>query len=257
MDTPQQLLHDFQDIISADTTGLENLIAATKGLNTHFEQAKRKNADETYQIVASPIMGMKENRDISDRESFDTFTSHRKRTSNYLKNKNADYFNKLDYADMVIDDFTNAFELDKKLLVRLVCIDRLLNDKEPDIENLYFQNAGRLLTELAQSCNDQRFWTDLLDRRIRNAASHLDFYYDENSKVFRGKETIKAKYKGKLKKKVNQFSISPEEFLYKTLPNAINASQSFWAAGILLCLEPYPEYYNKALAMLNEDNQRE
>lgn len=87
MDTPQQLLHDFQDIISADTTGLENLIAATKGLNTHFEQAKRKNADETYQIVASPIMGMKENRDISDRESFDTFTSHRKEHPIILKIK--------------------------------------------------------------------------------------------------------------------------------------------------------------------------
>lgn len=157
MDTPQQLLQYFQDTISDDTTNWPNLITATRGLNIFFERAKRKNADETYQIIASPIMGVKENRDISDRESFDIFTSHRKRTSNYLKNKDADYFNKVDYADMVIDDFTNAFELDKKLLVRLVCIDRLLNDKEPDIENLYFQNAGRLLTELAQSCNDWRF----------------------------------------------------------------------------------------------------
>ena len=96
-----------------------------------------------------------------------------------------------------------------------------------------------------------------LDRRIRNASSHLDFYYDEKSQIFRGKDIVKVKYKGKTRKKVNRFSISPEEFLYETLPNAVNASQSFWAAGILLCLEPYPEYYNKALAMLNEDNQRE
>ena len=250
MDTPQQLLQYFQDTISDDTTNWPNLITETRGLNIFFERAKRKNADETYQIIASPIMGVKENRDISDRESFDIFTSHRKRTSNYLKNKDADYFNKVDYADMVIDDFTNAFELDKKLLVRLVCIDRLLNDKEPDIENLYFQNAGRLLTELAQSCNDWRFWTDLLDRRIRNAASHLDFYYDEKSQIFRGKDTVKVKYKGKTRKKANRFSISPEEFLYETLPNAINAGQSFWAAGILLCLEPYSEYYNQALVML-------
>ena len=52
MDTPQQLLHNFQDIISDDTTGLANLIVAIKGLNTYFEQAKRKNADKTYQIIA-------------------------------------------------------------------------------------------------------------------------------------------------------------------------------------------------------------
>lgn len=42
MDTPQQLLHNFQDIISDGTTGLANLIVAIKGLNTYFEQAKRK-----------------------------------------------------------------------------------------------------------------------------------------------------------------------------------------------------------------------
>lgn len=111
-----------------------------------------------------------------------------------------------------------------------------------------------MLTELDQSRNNWNFWTDLLDRRIRNASSHLDFYYDEKSQIFRGKDIVKVKYKGKTRKKVNRFSISPEEFLYETLPNAVNASQSFWAAGILLCLEPYPEYYNKALAMLNEDN---
>ena len=94
MDTPQQLLQYFQDTISDDTTNWPNLITATRGLNIFFERAKRKNADETYQIIASPIMGVKENRDIRDRESFDIFTSHRKRTSNYLKNKDADYFNK-------------------------------------------------------------------------------------------------------------------------------------------------------------------
>ena len=87
MDTPQQLLHNFQDIISDDTTGLANLIVAIKGLNTYFEQAKRKNADKTYQIIASIIMGIKENRDISDRESYDDLVSNCKRTSNYVKNK--------------------------------------------------------------------------------------------------------------------------------------------------------------------------
>ena len=181
MDTPQQLLHNFQDIISDDTTGLANLIVAIKGLNTYFEQAKRKNADKTYQIIASIIMGIKENSDISDRESYDTFVLHRKRTSHYLKNKDTDYFDKLDFADRVIEDFKNAYELDKKILVRLVCIDRLLKDKKFDIENIYFQDAGRLLTELDQSRNNWNFWTDLLDRRIRNASSHLDFYYDEKS----------------------------------------------------------------------------
>ena len=145
MDTPQQLLHNFQDIISDDTTGLANLIVAIKGLNTYFEQAKRKNADKTYQIIASIIMGIKENSDISDRESYYTFVLHRKRTSNYLKNKDTDYFDKLDFADRVIEDFKNAYELDKKILVRLVCIDRLLKDKKLILKIYIFRMRGDCL----------------------------------------------------------------------------------------------------------------
>lgn len=250
MNTPQQFLSDYQDILSEDTTSFEKLKIATKRLNAYFEKAKEKNPEKTYKVVASPIMGVEGNRDISDREAYDTFVSHRIRTSDYLANKDSVFFNKLTFTDMLIKDFTNAFELDKKLLARLVCVDRLMNDKEYCIDDLYCQSTGRLLTELDQSCNDWKFWTILMDRRVRNAASHIDFRYDERDAMFKGKELLK-KYKGKKINKAVTFSISPEEFLYETLPNAINASQSYWAAGTLLCLAPYPEYHKQALDILD------
>lgn len=251
MDTPQQFLSNYQGILAEDTTGIAELKNATKGLNEHFEKALERNSEETYKIIASLIVGLDDNKDISDKEAFDTFTSYNKRTKEYLSNKDNAMFDKLTFADMAIKDFTNAFELDKKILVRLVAIDWILNDKVYDLNDLYFQPAGRLITELDQSHNDWGFWTTLLDRRVRNAASHLDFYYDEKNYEFMGKETIKATIHGHRVKRINKFSISPEQFLKETLPNAINASQSFGAAGILLCLKPHSEYYEKAMAYLD------
>ena len=251
MDKTSQLFLDYQNLLSPDTTGLLELKKAAQELNKYFEKSQEKNPEETYKLVASPIMGLPDNRDISDKEAFDTMVSHRQRTKDYFKNKDNPLFDKRTYADMLIKDFTNAFELDKKLLVRLVCINRILNDKEYDFMNLYSQNTGRLLTELDQSCNDWSFWTDLMDRRVRNAASHIDFYYDDKIGIFKGKEFLKFKFKGKVIRKINHFSISPETFMYETLSNAINASQSFWVAGILLYLTHYPKYYKKALNILN------
>lgn len=247
MNTPQQFLSDYQQILAEDTIGIVELKKVTKRLNEYFEKAKEKNSEETYRIIASPIM----DKDVNDKEAFDTFVSHRKRTNHYLSNKNDPIFNKSTLADMFIKDFTNAFELDKKLLVRLVVINRILNDTEYDINDLYFQSAGRLITELDQSSNNWHFWTDLLDRRVRNSASHLNFYYDEENCMFKGKEIVKIRSHGRKIKRINSFSISPDQFLNVTLPNAINASQSFWAAGILQCLRPYSEYYEKAIDHLN------
>lgn len=251
MNTPQQFLSDYKGILAEDTTGFEKLKTTTKKLNEYFRIAEEKDSENTYKIVASPIMGLNGDKSISDKESFDTFVAHRQRTSKYLANKDNVMFDKLIFADMVIKDFTNAFELDKKLLVRLVAINRIINNKTYDINDLYFQPAGRLITELEQSNNNWDFWINLLDIRIRNAASHLDFYYDATIECFMGKETIKATIHGRRVKRIDNFSISPEQFLTKTLPDAVNASQSFWAAGILLCLEPYPEYYEEAITYLD------
>lgn len=57
MNTPQQFLSDYQDILSEDTTSFEKLKIAAKRLNAYFEKAKEKNPEKTYKVVASPIMG--------------------------------------------------------------------------------------------------------------------------------------------------------------------------------------------------------
>lgn len=145
---------------------------------------------------------------------------------------------------MEIEDFQMAFELDKKILVRLVCIDRLVNNQGFDVEKIYFESAGSLINRLQQSATDWKFLTDLMDKRIRNASSHLDFYYDDRSLTFKGKD-VNSRLKT-----IEEFSVSPEEFLSKIMPNATNIIQSFIAAGILLCLKPYEIYHEQALAVI-------
>lgn len=105
MDTPQQFLSNYQGILAEDTTGIAELKNATKGLNEHFEKALERNSEETYKIIASLIVGLDDNKDISDKEAFDTFTSYNKRTKEYLSNKDNAMFDKLTFADMAIKDF--------------------------------------------------------------------------------------------------------------------------------------------------------
>lgn len=149
-------------------------------------------------------------------------------------------------ASLEIEDFKNAFELDRKILVRLVCIDRLITYKEYDLSQIYFESAGQLINRLKQSAEDWSFITDLIDKRIRNASSHLDFNYDVADSLFKGKD-INTRTKT-----INNFTISPEEFLAVVMPNTTNIIQSFIAAGILLCLRPYDEWYTKALNIIEE-----
>lgn len=83
-----------------------------------------------------------------------------------------------------------------------------------------------------------------MDKRVRNASSHLDFYYDEHNYVFRGKDVNNRS------KTISEFTITPAEFIGVIMPNAMDIIQAFIATGILLCLKPYDEYHKQALSII-------
>lgn len=245
INSPEKFLQDYQDIFSDDNIAKDNLKRITVQLNSIFETAFDIDRDNTSELIASFILGTQNNRLISDKKAYDSYIRHHLGTSNYINNRrNNPTFSKQTLANMEVEDFKMAFELDKKILVRLVCIDRLVNNQEFDVEEIYFESAGSLINRLQQSVIDWKFLTDLMDKRIRNASSHLDFYYDDHSFAFKGKN-VNSRLKT-----IEEFSVSPEEFLSKIMPNTTNIIQSFIAAGILLCLKPYEKYYEQALAVI-------
>lgn len=245
INSPENFLKDYLDIFCDDNIAKDDLKIITVKLNKIFETAFDLDADKTSELIASFISGTQDNKLMSDKESYDNYISHHLETSNYIKTRKANpVFSRQTLANMEIEDFKMAFELDKKILVRLVCIDRLVNNQEFDVKDIYFESAGVLINRLTQSAIDWSFLTELMDKRIRNASSHLDFYYDARNAIFKGKDVNMRL------KTIEEFSISPEEFLAVIMPNATNVIQSFIAAGILLCLKPYESYHEQALSVI-------
>lgn len=238
-------MKDYQDIFSDDNIAKDDLKKITTQLNKIFEKAFDIDRDNTSELIASLILGAQNNKLISDKEAYDSYIRHHLEVSKYIKNRKGNpTFSRQVLANMEIEDFQMAFELDKKILVRLVCIDRLVNSQEFDVGKMYFESAGSLINRLTQSNTDWSFLTELMDKRIRNASSHLDFYYDAQNATFKGKNVNMRS------ETIEEFSISPEEFLAVIMPNTTNVIQSFIAAGILLCLKPYESYHEQALSVI-------
>ncbi|EEU18659.1 hypothetical protein [Lactobacillus crispatus] len=244
--TPKEFYQDLQGIFAPDSTGLEHLKSITKNLFSIIKKASQVNSDETAELIGAWVLGTKENRFLENKSAYDHYIIEHNELKNYIAQINSPNFSRDLLAKLFIDDFENSFELDRKILVNLVCIDRLLNSKAYSLENLYFESAGSLINRLKQSDTDWDFLIDCLDKRIRNASSHLNFYYDNKSSSFKGKD-VNAR-----SKEILYFTISPEELLNTLLPQQCNVIQAFIACGILLWLSVNDEnVYNKAINLLN------
>lgn len=246
----QDAFDEYQKILyDNDKIGKEDLNLKIIKLNNIFDQSYEKDSDKTLEIVSSFMIGGKENVDFSEINAYNSFIAFHMRTRKYIDSKdNNSYFLKLELADKLIEDYQKAFELDKKILARLVCIDRLINDsdKSLDLSSVYFESAGKVIQELDRSKIDWKFVTNSLNRKIRNATSHLNFYYNPKRVIFCGEDLNPCKKTKKC------FTITVENFLIRTLPNAVNIIQSFIAASLILFLKQEPILHNKAVSLLEE-----
>lgn len=244
--TPEEFYQDYVALFVPTNTGYNELKNMTKQLNTIFEKSWSINAEKTENIVAAWILGTKENSELENRSAYDIYIQQHKETTSYIDNmKNNPYFSKNMLARLLIDDFKNSFELDAKILANLVCIDGLIHNQDYSLESLYFKSAGTLMNRLKQSKTDWSFIINSLNKKIRNAASHLNFTYDSQKDIFIGKDVIQRT------EEIEGFKVPVEEFLLKILPGQSNIIQSFIACGELLCMKNNSQIYTKALNVLN------
>ena len=85
-----------------------------------------------------------------------------------------------------------------------------------------------------------------MDKKIRNASSHLNFYYDNKNEMYVGKDIDIRN------KQITIFKVTPEKLLKILIPQQSNMIQAFIACGILLWLSVNDKnFYNKAISLLN------
>ncbi|WP_278960677.1 hypothetical protein [Lactobacillus apis] len=245
--TPEEFYQDFKRIFAPDATGLNHLKIITQKLFSIIESACQVNADRTASLIAAWTMGTRENPNLENRSSYDAYITQHKELRKYLKNGvDVGYLSKDLLAYLFISDFQSSFELDKKILVNIVCIDRLLHSQDYSLEEIYFESAGNLINRLKQSNTDWDFLLDCMDKKIRNASSHLNFYYNSKDEIYIGKDIDVRN------KQIIIFKVTPEKLLKKLIPQQSNMIQAFIACGILLWLSVNDKnIYNKAISLLH------
>lgn len=244
--TPEEFYQDYAALFVPTNTGYGELKSMTKKLNAIFEKAWAINFEETAKLIAAWVLGTKENRGLENRVAYDTYIQQHVETTSYIDSmKSNPNFSKTMLARLLIDDFKNSFELDIKILANLVCIDRLIHGQDYSLESLYFESAGSLINRLRQSQTDWSFIINALDKKVRNASSHLNFVYDAQRGLFIGKDVDRRT------KSIESFEVTAEEFLLKTLPGQSNIIQSFIACGELLCMKKDSRIHAEALKVLN------
>ncbi|HJF20510.1 MAG: hypothetical protein SPG62_06260 [Lactobacillus johnsonii] len=244
--TPEEFYHDYVALFVPTNTGYAELKSMTRKLNTIFEKSWSINSEETARLVAAWVLGTKENKGLENRIAYEAYIQQHLETISYIDNiKKNPNFSKTMLARLLVDDFKNSFELNVKILANLVCIDRLIHGQDYSLESFYFESASSLINRLKQSQTNWSFIINKLNKKVRNASSHLNFVYDSKKGLFIGKDLNRRT------KSIESFEVTAEEFLLSMLPGQSNIIQSFIACGELLCMKNNSQVHTKALSILN------
>lgn len=244
---------EFIQIIDSFFTSKENLSGkidfteAEKLINK--ENKSQKDSEKMDKLIVQFSFLMGRYKDMTDAQIYKYFMDRHNETEKYGANiDKIPGYNSKTYWNMLIDDYQRVFEMDRKVLMRLVCIDKIITDKPYNQKNIFKAPAYELINDLKNSNINQynksgAKWDLIvfpLDRQIRNAVSHLNFYYDDKIHLFLGKDN-----KGKV------FIMFPQIIKKCLLPTAINVVRGFIAASLLFKLKSNEELYKRALEILN------
>ncbi len=141
------------------------------------------------------------------------------------KNPGDDY----QVAQNSITVYQNGIELVGKILPVITCLRKVSLNQDFDAKNIYQRYLGPKIEEFEESFNDNTeylFITNLIDKKLRNAVSHLDVRYDR----------IRKKYicifSTRNKRETNH--IPAKDFLTKYFPNPGYVIQGYIFSLILI-----------------------
>lgn len=90
-------------------------------------------------------------------------------------------------AQNSITAYQNGIELAGKILPVIICLRKVSLNQDFDAKNIYQSYLGPKIEEFEESFNDNieyLFITNQIDRKLRNAVSHLDVRYDRIRKKY-------------------------------------------------------------------------
>lgn len=234
VDTPTFIYESALSIINTKYVNNALIYDISRSLLSIYLTAMKSDAQKTVDILAEFIQGTEELPESENFTSYKNYVIEKGKLNNDIKkfsDHNLSYSEKITLGNSFAENYSSAIELISKLSTTLLRLDYLIAKKSYKFEKFLNMSTASKLNQLNQSkYNDWTFITNLIDKNIRNAESHLDFSYDPEKKLFIGK------YRNPKKNKYVRIQIPFEKFLSAYTANAESIIIGFFLSAFICYL---------------------
>lgn len=232
----------FIDDTASNNEKINMLELRTLSQKENLSDKEKKKIDTSLVTILSKLGEYSNSATFQSYRFFLDFNDEIEEYYDFLK-KGMDGFRERTYWNMVADSYQRGFELIRKIMVYLICVDKILSREDVNFKAISEKNAFKLIEIMKKSERNWDVITFPLDRQIRNSASHLDFYYDSKIHIFWGKKIEKGK--------IERFMVYPDIVKNVLIPSSINVAQGFVASLYLFKLRANKNLHEKALKMIS------
>lgn len=223
-----------------------------------FSDGQSANPQAMVDIITTSMVGDKKSPQLETMSSYTRFLTEHQIFKNNLsemsKERNVDALKRIELANSILHDYSNGFEYCMKLFTFIIAIARVISGKEYDLQLIDKQPSANKLNLFRQLDDGKHgLLVDGWDDRIRNADSHANIVYNPQTCLFEGKNNYYQKTDTGKVRKVEEFTITPVEFLTRITPRVSRFIYGYLGASYLLYLvNEGREYYDKAVVILKK-----
>lgn len=219
MDNNDFLYESIHSIFSNDQYGKENIIEVVNLLLHMFAESFKIGGQEVVDIMTSFYKGTKDNPELESMSSYVEYARNHmefKNLNDQLMNKETiTIADKKNLAGKILSVYSKGVEMVGKSFTQLLSIQQIINGQKYSILDNSFLSIYRKTEEFLKLSNGKYDkLATMIDRRVRNADSHLNAYYSIREQKYILKTTGG---KGK-NKKIQTFKISIEKMLLDIYP---------------------------------------
>lgn len=218
-------------IFNVENDGKQGVAGITLRLIDLYCEAIPHNPQGVIDVLSSFNIGTNKNPELENISSYLEYSVANQGWNNYTSEHRGQIISdvqKKQQAMRILDAYTKGVEYVGKAFTQLIAIEKIKREEEFDIYNISEMTIYKKMEEF-KKLSDIRFHilTDIIDRKIRNADSHLNATYFPRKQEYVMKS---SNHKGK----IDVFNISIQEMLTSIYPKVNIFIQGFFSSCIIM-----------------------
>lgn len=225
------LYDSIAEIFSSSNDGRKNVAGIALRLIDLYCEAIPHGSQEVIDVLNTFIMGTNENPELENMSSYLEYMTAHQAWKNYFVEHVGQVLSdaeKRQQAMSILDAYTKGVEFVGKIFTQLIAVERIRREDCYDIYKISEMTIYKKIEEFKKiSDSKHHILTDVIDRKIRNADSHLNATYSPKNEEYVMKST---NHKGG----IDVFKITIKEMLSIIYPKVGLFVQGFYASCILM-----------------------